>query len=115
MTACRSACGGTSSATIPNWSTPQPVTANGANGAPLAGRPHPAVGHAPDDYGGMWTRLTLDIGPADFIAPQDFPCEPDVRKRTGMTACEHAYWTVENYLYLAREFYFLPWIPVPQG
>ncbi|RKR92697.1 hypothetical protein BDK92_7175 [Micromonospora pisi] len=69
----------------------------------------------PDEYGGMATRFAEEVGPPDFCAPQDWPCEPPVRERTGMTVREHQQLTLDNFLYLREEFYFLPWIPVLQG
>lgn len=70
----------------------------------------------PDEYGSMITRFWLDFGaPPDFVAPQDWMCEPDVLQMTGLTVRDHQDLTVDNYLYLSREFYFLPWLPVLQG
>ena len=38
-------------------------------------------------YGGLWLRLVEEIGRRpDFIAPQDWPCEPGVLARTGLPA-----------------------------
>lgn len=70
----------------------------------------------PDEYGGLVTRLLEDIGrPPDFAAPQDMPCEPSVLARTRLTVRQHCELTVENYLYLAEHFPFIPWTPVMQG
>jgi len=67
-------------------------------------------------YGGMWLRLADEIGrPPDFIAIQDWPCEPAVRARTGMSVREHQQWTTESYLQLAEGFPWLPWLPILQG
>lgn len=68
-----------------------------------------------DDYGGMWVRLMDDIGRPDFVAPQDLPCEPIVRERTGLTVRQHIEITVENFVYLRENFPMVPWIPVLQG
>lgn len=51
----------------------------------------------------------------EFCAPQDWPCEPNVRKRTGLTVREHQQLTLESYLWLVEEWPQLPWIPVLQG
>lgn len=75
---------------------------------------HPWSWH-PDEYGGMWVRLIDDIGPCDFVAIQDWPCEPSVRERTKATVREHQEDTLRSYLYLAEEFYMVPWLPVLQG
>lgn len=69
----------------------------------------------PDDYGGLWVRLIEDIGPPNFVAIQDWPCEPAARARTGLTVYEHQQQTLDNYLYLVEEFPMVPWIPVLQG
>ncbi len=76
----------------------------------------------PDTYGSLWVTYVEAIsheapqylGP-DFIAVQDWPCEPGVRERTGMSVREHQELTLESYLYLSREFDFLPWLPILQG
>ncbi len=69
-----------------------------------------------DDFGGMVTRLMECAAvPPDFFAPQDWPCEPIAREKTGLTVRAHQQLTLENYLYLRREFPFVPWIPVLQG
>lgn len=69
-----------------------------------------------DSYGGLVTRLVDDMGRMpDFVAPQDMPCEPAVRERTGLTTRQHIEITVENFVYLRENFPFIPWIPVIQG
>jgi hypothetical protein len=69
-----------------------------------------------ETYGGMWARLADEIGrPPDFIAVQDWPCEPGVRARTGLTVREHQEATVESYLQLLEGFPWLPWLPILQG
>lgn len=75
-----------------------------------------------DSYGSTWVGLIEAIsheapqylGP-DFVAVQDWPCEAPVRARTGCTVREHQEMTLESYRYLAREFYFVPWLPTLQG
>lgn len=76
----------------------------------------------PDEYGSTWVGLIeaisheapRELGP-DFVAVQDWPCEPKVRAHTGYTVREHQEMTLESYRYLAREFYFVPWLPTLQG
>lgn len=81
----------------------------------------------PDDYGSMVVRLMDEYTmlPPDFVATQDWMCEPVVIKGgtykgvkfagTGLTVRDHIELTVENYLYLAEEFYFVPWLIPMQG
>lgn len=81
----------------------------------------------PDDYGGAVVRFMDEYGmlPPDFVATQDWMCEPVVIKGgtykgvtfagTGLTIRDHIELTVENYLYLAEEFYFVPWLIPMQG
>lgn len=69
-----------------------------------------------ESFGGMWLRFAEEIGRRpDFIAIQDWPCEPAVRIRTGMTVAEHQELTTGSYLQLAEGFPWLPWMPVLQG
>jgi hypothetical protein len=51
----------------------------------------------------------------DWIAPQDWMCEPDMLRRTGLTVREHQIRTVENYLELRELLADLPLMPVVQG
>jgi hypothetical protein len=70
----------------------------------------------PDDYGGMWVRLIEDLGtPPAFVACQDLPCEPSVRRVTGLTVRDHQELTTDSYLYLSEQFPMVPWLPVLQG
>lgn len=70
----------------------------------------------PDSYGGLWTRVVDQSGrPPDFIGIQDWPCEPNVRARTGFTVLDHQEFTLDSYLWLEREFPWLPWLPTLQG
>lgn len=79
-----------------------------------------------DTYGGMVTRFMMDVGPMQFAAPQDWMCERIVIeggtnaqgvtfKGTKLTVLDHQELTVENFVYLRREFDHVPWIPVVQG
>lgn len=69
-----------------------------------------------ETYASKILSFATDSGwPPDFVAPQDWPCEPSVRKVTGATVREHQQLTLENYLFLVDEWPWLPWIPVLQG
>lgn len=69
-----------------------------------------------DEYGAMWVRLMEDCAiPPDFVAVQDWPCEPLVRQRTGLTVREHQRLSHESYVYLAETFPMVPWLYVLQG
>lgn len=69
-----------------------------------------------ETYASKILSFATDTGrPPDFVAPQDWPCEPQVRAGTGMTVREHQDETLRNYLFLADEWPWLPWIPVLQG
>ncbi len=54
------------------------------------------------------------FGP-DFVATQDWPCEPSVRARTGLTVREHQIRSLDGYAAAAGECEWLPWLPVLQG
>lgn len=77
------------------------------------------------DYGG-WTidaktyvaevrRIRDEVGQMLWAAPQDWMCEPDVARKTGLSVAEHQRRTVENYLELRSLAPELPFIPVLQG
>lgn len=69
-----------------------------------------------DTYGGMIYRFMADCGyRPSWVAPLDWPCEPNVVARSGASVLEHQEWTLESYLYLTREFPHAPWMPVLQG
>lgn len=68
-----------------------------------------------EDYGALWARLADDIIGPDFIATQDWPCEPACRAVSGKSARWHADASIENWAFLAEEFYFLPWLRPLQG
>jgi len=60
-------------------------------------------------------RYRDEIGHMAWAAPQDWMCEPDMIKRTGLTVADHQRLTVENFLELNSLAPELPWIPVLQG
>ena len=69
-----------------------------------------------ETYGGMWLRLADEIGrPPDFVAVQDWPCEPAVRARTKSTVREHQQRSLDSYLSLSEGFPWLSWLPTLQG
>ncbi|MFD1145924.1 deazapurine DNA modification protein DpdA family protein [Saccharothrix hoggarensis] len=71
---------------------------------------------SPEEYGGAVYRFMEYVGyPPDFAAPQDFMCEPEIIRKTGLTVHLHQELTVDSVLYLRHEFPHAPWIPVLQG
>lgn len=67
------------------------------------------------EYGALWARLQDDVGPAEFIAIQDHPCEASVRARTGLSTQQHQDLTLRSYLDLCELYPDLPWLPTLQG
>lgn len=67
------------------------------------------------EYAELVVRLTAATGPPDFYAPQDWPCELNVRRATGLTVAQHQWRTLINYLDLLEIAPSLPWLPVVQG
>lgn len=59
-----------------------------------------------------WCR---QLGKPEFMAPQDWMCEPVMLEKTGKTVREHQELTIANYLVLKDKGYWLPFIPVLQG
>ena len=75
---------------------------------------------------GRWTVSTVayirearlfiqEIGRPDFVAPQDWMCEPWIIQKTGLSVAEHQLRTLRNFLELRTLAPDLPWIPVLQG
>ena len=56
-----------------------------------------------------------EIGRLEWCAPQDWMCEPDVVKKTGLTVFEHQQRTVNNFFELRDIAPELPFVPVLQG
>lgn len=69
----------------------------------------------PAQYVAEVRRFRDAIGGMDWAAIQDWMCEPDILKKTGLTVEEHQRRTVENYLELRALAPELPWVPVVQG
>lgn len=55
------------------------------------------------------------IGGCDFVAPQDWMCEPEMLAKTGKTVSEHQKLTVENFVELRDLAPDLPIAPALQG
>lgn len=55
------------------------------------------------------------IGGCDFVAPQDWMCEPEMLAKTGLTVLDHQKRTVENFLELRALAPDLPIAPSLQG
>lgn len=60
-------------------------------------------------------RYVDEIGALAWAAPQDWMCEPDMLRKTGLTVAEHQRRTTANYLELRELAPELPIIPVLQG
>lgn len=60
-------------------------------------------------------RCSDEIGSLDWIAPQDWMCEPLMLARTGLDVVEHQRRTVANYVELHALAPHLPFVPVLQG
>ena len=70
----------------------------------------------PADAWARFARQLYDeVGGIDWVAPQDWMCEPSVRAKTGLTVAQHQRLTVDNYLELRSFDPDLPWMPVLQG
>lgn len=69
-----------------------------------------------ETYASKILSFATDTGrPPDFVAAQDWPCEPQVRASTGMTVREHQEETLRNYLFLTEEWPWIEWVPTLQG
>jgi hypothetical protein len=78
-----------------------------------------------DEYGGMIARFMDNGVTPQWVAPQDWMCEPAVIHGgtwngntfagTGLSVPIHQELTIANFLYLRENFDFVPWIPVLQG
>lgn len=69
----------------------------------------------PAQYAAEVRRFVAEVGAPDFIAPQDWMCEPQMVARTGLSVAEHQARTVQNYLELRDLLPDLPLMPVIQG
>lgn len=66
-----------------------------------------------DQYVDEVQRFSSEIGLLDWVAPQDWMCEPVMLARTGLSIAEHQRRTTESYLSLLKRG--IPVIPVLQG
>ena len=69
----------------------------------------------PHQYAAQVQRFINEIGNLDWAAPQDWMCEPQVLRRTGLTVEQHQALTVRNYIELKTISPQLPFIPALQG
>lgn len=60
-------------------------------------------------------RWAAEVGMPDFVAVQDWMCEPFMLRKTGKTIAEHQALTVRSYLELRELAPEIPWMPVVQG
>jgi len=70
---------------------------------------------APAAYVADVRRFANEIGHMDWVAPQDWMCEPFMLAKTGLSVAVHQMRTVENYIELRMLAPELPFIPVLQG
>jgi hypothetical protein len=68
----------------------------------------------PERYCWEVDRYAVDMGHLDFVAPQDWMCEPFILAKTGLTVEEHQARTVENFSMLRQSLGYTV-IPVLQG
>ena len=67
------------------------------------------------DYVADVRRFMREVGRLDWAAPQDWMCEPEMLKKTGLSIAEHQRRTVDNYLRLRDLAPDVPFVPVLQG
>ena len=69
----------------------------------------------PRPYVGDIRRAVDGVGMPDFVAPQDWMCEPIILAETGKTIAEHQARTIESVVELRAIAPEVPWMPVLQG
>lgn len=73
----------------------------------------------PEAYNSAVRRYDHAIGNLDWTAPMDWPCEPDMVHRTGLSVEAHQHKTVANFVQLQQlwdhEESASPYMPVLQG
>lgn len=67
------------------------------------------------EYVALVRRCHAEIGSLDWVAPQDWMCEPQILTLTGLTVAEHQQRTVENLLELRTLAPDVHFCPVLQG
>lgn len=70
---------------------------------------------SPQDYVARVRRYVEEIGRIRWAAIQDWMCEPDIIKKTGLSVEEHQRRTVDSLVTLRSLAPELPWVPVLQG
>ncbi len=70
---------------------------------------------SPSEYVDQVHLFSGKIGPPDFVAIQDWMCEPPMLKRTGLTIEQHQTNTLKSYLQLNFLAPTVPWLPILQG
>ena len=70
---------------------------------------------SPYSYIGKVRRYWDEIGSLDWIAPQDWMCEPHMLAKTGLTVTEHQKRTIDSVCTLRTLSPELPIVPVLQG
>lgn len=70
---------------------------------------------SPEQYVAEVRAWSKRIGGLEWAAAQDWMCEPEILRKTGLTVEEHQRRTVANYLRLVELAPELPWVPVLQG
>lgn len=70
---------------------------------------------SPASYVRTVRRLADEVGNMVFASPQDYMCEPDQLRKTGLSVDEHQRRTVGNFLELRALAPDLPFVPVLQG
>jgi hypothetical protein len=69
----------------------------------------------PRQYAQEARRWRDEVGRMDWAAIQDWMCEPDMLKKTGLSVAEHQRRTTRSYLELRDIDPSMPWIPILQG
>lgn len=68
-----------------------------------------------EDYAADVERFQAEMGNLQWAAPQDWMCEPRVRKKSLKSVVEHQELTVANFVELSTIASTVPWAPVLQG
>jgi hypothetical protein len=66
-------------------------------------------------YGQLATFVHNQVGQLQWAAVQDWPCEDEALKQTGMSVNMHQNRTVWSYLDLREKFPDVPWMPILHG
>jgi hypothetical protein len=67
------------------------------------------------DYAMRVRRYMAELGNIDFVAQQDWMCEPGMLALTRMSVRQHQQFTINNYLTLRDTLPEAPWAPTIQG